>query len=151
VSQCDVPRDRRLAVRLHPGPQPAGEGSDRGHLQLPRARRRCFKTALAAYDGASGPDGRCGPPACIKATTYGTSSLTGDSKFASLDGTSKSVTIAAGATVSVYVAAYYAYDPREACRLDRQGEAERLDDLAPVTSARARAAFTVGRARCRRR
>ena len=70
-----------------------------------------FKTALAAYDGASGPTADAARPACIKATTYGTSSLTGDSKFASLDGTSKSVTIAAGATVSVYVAAYYAYDP----------------------------------------
>ena len=70
-----------------------------------------FKTALAAYAGGAGPTTDPARAACIKATTYGTTSLTGDVKFASLDGASKGLTIAAGATVSVYVAAYYAYDP----------------------------------------
>jgi hypothetical protein len=69
-----------------------------------------FKTVLAAYDGTAQPTADAGRKACLKgASTFGTASLTGDSKFASLDGT-KAVTIAAGATVSVYVAAYNAYD-----------------------------------------
>ena len=69
-----------------------------------------FKTALAAYDGVAAPTDEASRKVCLKAATYGTTALTGDSKFASLDGT-KAVTIAPGATVSVYVAAYYAYDP----------------------------------------
>ncbi len=70
-----------------------------------------FKTALAAYDGATGPTDDATRKTCLKgASTFGTAALTGDSKFASLDGT-KAVTIAAGATVTVYVAAYNAYDP----------------------------------------
>jgi hypothetical protein len=69
-----------------------------------------FKTALAAYSGAVQPTDDATRKTCLKgASTFGTASLTGDSKFASLDGT-KAVTIAAGATVSVYVAAYNAYD-----------------------------------------
>lgn len=69
-----------------------------------------FKTALAAYDGATSPTDETARKACLKATTYGTTALTGDAKFASLDGATKGLTIAAGATVSVYVAAYNAYN-----------------------------------------
>ncbi len=70
-----------------------------------------FKTAMAAYDGAVGPTDDATRKACLKGvSTYGTIALTGDSKFASLDGT-KAVTIAAGATVTVYVGAYNAFDP----------------------------------------
>ena len=68
-----------------------------------------YKTALAAYDGAVSPTDEPTRKTCLKAKTYGTTALTGDSKFASLDGTT-ALSIAAGATVSVYVAAYYAYD-----------------------------------------
>ena len=68
-----------------------------------------YKTALAAYDGAVSPTVEAARITCLKAKTYGTLALTGDYKFASLDGTT-AVTIAPGATVSVYVAAYYAYD-----------------------------------------
>lgn len=68
-----------------------------------------FKTALAAYDGNVSPTDAAGRAACLKATTYGTSALTGDTKFASLDGTTKGVTIAAGATISVAVSAYNNY------------------------------------------
>ncbi len=70
-----------------------------------------FKTALAAYDGATGPTDDASRKTCIRgASTYGTTALTGDSRFASLDG-ARAVTIAAGATVSVYVGAYDAFDP----------------------------------------
>ncbi len=41
----------------------------------------------------------------MKAATYGTTALTGDSKLASLDG-SRVITLAPGATASVY----YAFD-----------------------------------------
>lgn len=68
-----------------------------------------FKTALAAYDGVTAPTDDASRKLCLKAATFGTTALTGDSKFASLDGT-KAITIAPGATVSVYVAAYNAYD-----------------------------------------
>ena len=68
-----------------------------------------YKTALAAYAGDVSPTAAAGRAACLKATTYGTTALTGNSKFASLDGTTKGVTIAAGATISVYVAAYNNY------------------------------------------
>jgi hypothetical protein len=70
-----------------------------------------YKTVLAAYAGAAGPTDEATRKTCLKgAATYGTTALTGDSKFASLDGT-RAVTIAPGATVSVYVAAYNTFDP----------------------------------------
>ena len=69
-----------------------------------------YKTALAAYDGATGPEDDASRKVCLKAATFGTVALTGDSKFASLDGT-RTISIAPDATVSVYVAAYNAYDP----------------------------------------
>jgi hypothetical protein len=70
-----------------------------------------YKTVLAAYDGVTSPTDDASRKLCVKgASTFGTVALTGDSKFASLDGT-KAVTIAAGATVSVYIASYNAYDP----------------------------------------
>ena len=68
-----------------------------------------FKTALAAYDGAAPSDDDASRKVCLKAATFGTTALTGDSKFASLDG-SKVITLAPGATVSVYLAAYNAFD-----------------------------------------
>lgn len=69
-----------------------------------------FKTTLAAYDGVTSPTDETARKACQKARTYGTTAVTGNSLFASLDGTSYGVTIAAGATVSVYVGSYYAYE-----------------------------------------
>lgn len=69
-----------------------------------------IETTLASYVGAVAPTAEAARKACDKGTnTLGTASLTGDSKFASLDGTRK-VTIPAGGTVSVYVAADKAYD-----------------------------------------
>jgi hypothetical protein len=70
-----------------------------------------FKTVLAAYDGVTNPTDDATRKACSKGVaTYGTVALTGDSKFASLDGT-RAVTIAAGATMTIYVSAYNAFDP----------------------------------------
>lgn len=69
-----------------------------------------FKTMLIAYDGATPPSGDAARKACVKLRTSGTTSLTGDSKFASLDGTT-AVTIAAGATMTIFVGAYNAFDP----------------------------------------
>lgn len=68
-----------------------------------------FKTVLAAYDGSAPPVGDAARKACVKLRTYGTTALTGDSKYASLDGTA-AVTLAPGASVSVFVGAYNAYD-----------------------------------------
>jgi hypothetical protein len=69
-----------------------------------------FDTTLAAYAGAVSPTADAARKTCEKGVaTYGTTALTGDFKFASLDGTRK-VTIPAGGTVSVYVAAEKAYD-----------------------------------------
>jgi hypothetical protein len=70
-----------------------------------------FETQLAAYDGTTGPTDEASRKLCVRGSTYGTTALTGNSLFASLDGTTKQVTIAAGATVSVYVGAQKAYDP----------------------------------------
>lgn len=68
-----------------------------------------FKTMLIAYAGATPPSGDAERKACVKLRTSGTSALTGDIKFASLDNT-YAVTIAPGATVTVFVGAYNAYD-----------------------------------------
>lgn len=68
-----------------------------------------FKTMLIAYDGATPPSTEAERKACIKVKTSGTTALTGDAKFASLDGTT-AITIAPGATVTVFVGAYNAYD-----------------------------------------
>jgi hypothetical protein len=70
-----------------------------------------YKTILAAYAGDTAPTDEASRKACLKATTYGSQSLTGDSNFASLDGAFKQVTIAAGGTVSVLVEASNAFDP----------------------------------------
>jgi hypothetical protein len=70
-----------------------------------------IKTYMAAYDGAAVPATDAERKACVKGVgTYGTTALTGNTSFASLDGT-RAVTIPAGGTVTVYVGAYYAYDP----------------------------------------
>ncbi|MBX3222612.1 MAG: hypothetical protein KF795_18985 [Labilithrix sp.] len=67
-------------------------------------------TTLASYAGAVSPTADEARKACEKGTnSLGTSSLTGDNKHASLDGTRK-VTIPAGGTVTVFVAARTAYD-----------------------------------------
>jgi hypothetical protein len=67
-------------------------------------------TTLAAYAGAVAPTAEAARKACDKGTnSYGTTALTGDSKFASLDG-ARAVTIPANSTVTVYVAADKAYD-----------------------------------------
>ncbi|MBS2014880.1 MAG: hypothetical protein JST00_18465 [Deltaproteobacteria bacterium] len=68
-----------------------------------------FKTMLIAYDGATPPADDTARKACVKLRTFGTTALTGDAKFASLDGTS-AVTIPAGGTVTVFVGAYNAFD-----------------------------------------
>lgn len=71
-----------------------------------------IKTALAAYAGATPPGSDdASRKACLKGvSTYGTASLTGNSSFASLDGT-KAVTLAPDETVTVFLGAYNAYDP----------------------------------------
>ena len=69
-----------------------------------------LETILAAYQGAALPTTEAARKACDKGVSItGTTSLTGNAKFASLDNTRK-VTIPAGGTVSVYVAAERAYD-----------------------------------------
>jgi len=69
-----------------------------------------FDTTLASYEGNVSPTADAARKACDKGVgTFGTTALTGDSRFASLDNTRK-VTIPAGGTVSVYVAAKKAYD-----------------------------------------
>lgn len=69
-----------------------------------------FPTTLVSYVGAVAPTTEAARKACDKGTnSFGTASLTGDSRYASLDGTRK-VTIPAGGTVSVFVAARNAYD-----------------------------------------
>lgn len=68
-----------------------------------------LKTVLASYDGAVAPTDDATRKVCLKAATYGTTALTGDIKFASLDGT-RVITLAPGATASVYLGAYYAFD-----------------------------------------
>ena len=69
-----------------------------------------YKTTLVAYDAYIAPTDDTERRACVKIATYGTTALTGDAKYASLDG-ARAVTIAPGATVSIYVGAYYAFDP----------------------------------------
>jgi hypothetical protein len=70
-----------------------------------------YKTVLAAYDGTTPPASDPQRQACVKGVaSYGTVALTGDSNFASLDGT-RVVTIAPGASVIVFVGAYNPYDP----------------------------------------
>ena len=69
-----------------------------------------LETILAAYQGAVAPTAEAARKACDKGVSIsGTTALTGNTKFASLDNTRK-VTIPAGGTVSVYVAAERAYD-----------------------------------------
>jgi hypothetical protein len=69
------------------------------------------KTILAEYDGAANPSTEAARKACTKGvSTYGNSSLTGNSSFASLDGTTRQVTIPANGTATIYLAAYNAYD-----------------------------------------
>jgi hypothetical protein len=70
-----------------------------------------YKTILAQYDGNIEPIDDTTRKACVKTASYGTLALTGDYKYASLDGTYKQVTVAAGATVSILIQAYNAYDP----------------------------------------
>ncbi|MBX3190902.1 MAG: hypothetical protein KF819_28160 [Labilithrix sp.] len=70
-----------------------------------------IKTYMAAYEGAAVPTTEAARKACLKGvSTLGTASLTGDSKFASLDSATRQVTLAPGATVTVYVGAFSAYD-----------------------------------------
>jgi hypothetical protein len=70
-----------------------------------------YKTVLATYDGTTPPADDTQRRACVKCVaSYGTVALTGDSSFASLDG-SRVVTIPAGGSVLVYVGAYWAYEP----------------------------------------
>lgn len=68
-------------------------------------------TVMAAYEGATIPSTDAQRKNCIKGVADdGDTVLTGDSNFASLDGTAGAVTIPAGGSVQVYFAAYYAYD-----------------------------------------
>jgi hypothetical protein len=67
-------------------------------------------TVMAAYDGVAIPTTEAARKACKGSMgDYGTSALTGDADFASLDGT-KAITIPANSSVQVYFASYYAYD-----------------------------------------
>ena len=70
-------------------------------------------TVLASYASPAGPASDTERKACDKGVaSFGTTALTGDSRFASLDG-SKKVTIPSGATISVYVAAEKAFNPAQ--------------------------------------
>lgn len=63
-----------------------------------------LKTVLAAYAGAATPTTEAARKACTKGTnSFGDSSITGSTDFASLDGTD-AVTIPPGGTVRVYLA-----------------------------------------------
>lgn len=67
-------------------------------------------TVMAAYDGTAIPTTEAARKNCKGSLAdYGTSTLTGDTDFASLDGT-KAITIPANSSVQVYFAAYYAYN-----------------------------------------
>jgi len=69
-----------------------------------------IKTLLASY-GAAIPVDDAERKACVKgANSFGTSALTGNSSFASLDGP-RAVTLAPDETVVVYLAAYNAFVP----------------------------------------
>jgi hypothetical protein len=66
-------------------------------------------TVMAAYAGAAIPTTDAQRKNCLKGVgDYGTTALTGDDDWASLDGT-RAVTIAPGASVQVYFAAYASY------------------------------------------
>jgi hypothetical protein len=68
-------------------------------------------TVMAAYDGATIPTTDAERKNCIEGVgDNGTTTLTGNINFASLDG-AKAVTIPAGGSVQVYFAAYPPYDP----------------------------------------
>lgn len=68
-----------------------------------------FETILAAYAGSTVPTTETARKACeVGVATYGNTQLTGDAKFASLDGTRK-VTIPANGTVTIYVGAEKAF------------------------------------------
>jgi hypothetical protein len=69
-----------------------------------------FNTAIAVYNGDTAPVTPDQRKACVKASNIGNSSITGDAKFASTDGTNKIVTIPAGGIVTVYSAATNATD-----------------------------------------
>lgn len=66
-------------------------------------------TTLAAYASETGPTSDTPRRSCVQLSAYGNSSLTGDDRFASLDG-SRKLTIAAGGTISVYVGAEKGFD-----------------------------------------
>lgn len=66
-------------------------------------------TTLGAYASETGPTVDASRKDCLRLNSYGNSTLTGDSRFASLDG-SQGVTIPAGGVVSVYVAADKSFD-----------------------------------------
>lgn len=67
-------------------------------------------TIMAAYDGAAIPATLEERRNCLMGVSdMGTSSLTGDSKWASLDG-ARAITLAPGASVQVYTAAYPAFN-----------------------------------------
>ena len=68
-------------------------------------------TVMAAYEGPDIPKSDAQRKNCIKGVNdTGTTALTGDGKWASLDG-ARAVTIPAGGSVQVYFAAYYSYSP----------------------------------------
>jgi hypothetical protein len=71
---------------------------------------KVFETALAVYAGDSAPTTVDARKQCIRASTAGNATYTGDAKFASLDTVPKKVAIPGKASVIVYTAAESASD-----------------------------------------
>jgi hypothetical protein len=76
------------------------------HSQAPNGP--IIDTIINSYDGATIPTTTTARKACTKNGDYGTTSLTGNSEFASIDGTD-AVTIPAGGSIQVYNASYPEY------------------------------------------
>lgn len=76
------------------------------HSQAPNGP--VIDTIMNTYDGAAIPTTTAARKACTKNGDYGTTSLTGDADFASIDGTD-AVTIPAGGSIQVYNASYPEY------------------------------------------
>lgn len=65
---------------------------------------KVIDTAIAVYNGDTAPTTVDARKACVKASTSGNATYTGDSKFASLDSATKKVTIPANGYIMVYSA-----------------------------------------------
>lgn len=71
---------------------------------------KVFETAIAVYSGENAPTTAEGRKQCIRASTVGNTTYTGDAKFSSLDTTAKKVLIPANGSIMVYTTAEAATD-----------------------------------------